>query len=251
MDLWYAKRKAAGLCAICGKVPPEEGRVACRECALKRAEELKEYRDAHREELNQKAREKRHARQALGLCIRCGEPADSGNLCPRCSQDQRGGQKWRRQAYIRTGRCGSCGKEDAFTMAGKGICAECAERRNQSSKAWNLAHPGRKAESRRKLSEQRQAAGLCTMCGKPLPKNYRYKNCQTCLAKIRNRRQPVYIPNGMCHRCKKEPCVEGKKLCAACYEVACRSAEKARACMSTEGHVWRQMDHAMYEAMKK
>ena len=68
------------------------------------------------------------------------------------------------QYYVRNGRCPKCGGKNPV-MEGKHVCRECALR----------------------LSEQRHArrifykeSGLCSRCGKPLPEDSRFLQCEDC-----------------------------------------------------------------------
>ena len=55
-----------------------------------------------------------------------------------------------RQSYWQSRhRCGKCGKEDAYTMAGRKRCAECCDR-ERAWRAANKSNPG--AQSRRSES---------------------------------------------------------------------------------------------------
>jgi hypothetical protein len=53
----YLKYKEQGLCSLCGKVEPIDGKTCCQECAKKRAE------------AQERAREKRRLKN---LCPNCG-----------------------------------------------------------------------------------------------------------------------------------------------------------------------------------
>ena len=98
----YQKKKAAGLCTMCGKVPPTPGRTYCAKCAEQREkyhytpdpETVEKYKATAR--ASGKARYER--RKAAGLCTRCGEPAAPGKThCEDCLRKMRGNMRRRRE----------------------------------------------------------------------------------------------------------------------------------------------------------
>lgn len=100
--LRYKKKKAAGVCAQCGKVPPTPGRTYCEKCAEQRKkyyyvptpETAEQYRETAR--AYNKARYER--RKAAGLCTRCGEPAAPGKTnCENCLRKMRENMRRRRE----------------------------------------------------------------------------------------------------------------------------------------------------------
>lgn len=81
----YEERKAAGLCPICGKRKPTNGKVACEVCGKKRAADNR-----------RRAREKsgdyleRSERADYGMCYVCGKPLDrEGRMCEECAEKAR------------------------------------------------------------------------------------------------------------------------------------------------------------------
>lgn len=84
----------------------------------------------------------------------------------------------------------------------------------------------------RKRYYRRKAMGLCVACGRPQAKNSTAL-CIECLLKKResarirsNERRGDTLPRvelpdyNICYQCGKNPIMEGKKLCADCYENA-------------------------------
>ena len=69
------KRKAAGLCPVCG-APVTDGHVTCPSCRRFTAA---------------KERARREERSAAGQCVKCGAPLLPGDtkLCRRCREKQR------------------------------------------------------------------------------------------------------------------------------------------------------------------
>ena len=120
--------------------------------------------------------------------------------------------------------CPHCGKQDAYTLAGRTLCAECAERERVRKETSRKAPEARKKENEYAKAERarRRAANLCLYCGKR-PAAQGHTMCGVCLAKQRRyknrrdrekgRRMWDERTNGTgCFMCG-EPCVEGKKLC--------------------------------------
>lgn len=102
VKLRYQKKKDAGICVMCGKVPAAPGRTYCEKCA----EQRKKYHYAQKPETvgkykvtaraSGKARYER--RKAAGLCTRCGKPAAPGKTnCEECLQKMRENMRRRRE----------------------------------------------------------------------------------------------------------------------------------------------------------
>lgn len=132
-----AARRAAGLCFLCGALPPA-GTKTCEDCRGKQAERTARLRESGRcycgrrsatgyrrcEEC--RARDKtdqakrRVSNRAAGLCG-CGEPRAVGKLiCVRCSTHNR----QREQRHLASGLC-RCGRD--HPQAGKRTCTLCVE----------------------------------------------------------------------------------------------------------------------------
>src|SRR5262245_36240191 len=104
--------KDRGLCAWCGKAPPEEGRVFCPGCAAK----------------NRAAVKKRRRRMVWeGSCTYCGgrEAESGGKTCGKCRAKLTATAGRRRRKYREEGRCVKCG---AAGRAGKSFCGACLEK---------------------------------------------------------------------------------------------------------------------------
>lgn len=141
--------------------------------------------------------------------------------------------KRHREKMKKEGRCLYCGKEDSFTMVGRIRCAECSEKQNARAKEYRkdkdwldkerIAHTQRK---NRLIAE-----GRCHQCGRINVSKYKY--CQYCRAKDKRRKDKIRDGKSftrgtvLCWQCNKEEPIEGKKLCAACYERALRNIEIA------------------------
>ena len=132
----------------------------------------------------------------------------------------------------RAGVCVSCGREDAYTMAGRARCAECAERCRANQEKY-LADPKKRKALTDRARERRRARkenGLCPMCGKkPMDGHVKCLKCtlrqRRADLKKRGGRHPKL--DGMCRQCNKREPMPGKKLCSDCYQSALVKLEKA------------------------
>lgn len=142
--------------------------------------------------------------------------------------------------------CTACRKQDAYTLSGKILCFECAEKLNKQHredyhrrKEYHLSH-------KKQLREYRKSNGLCIDCGKKAVEGR--VRCKKHLAIERfraekHRAKKGVIPRAMsvelgyCEMCCKEFATKGK-LCDECYEKAMRGlflANKKRKQLKQEG----------------
>ena len=123
----------------------------------------------------------------------------------------------------RAGVCRDCGQEDAYTMNGRTLCADCAEKNARQKREARKDPEKRKMqyESHRRMTEGRKAERKCPICGKPVSGSN--VCCDRCNAKHRNYERAYRHERGQlgwehrtdgtgCFLCGA-PCVEGKKLC--------------------------------------
>lgn len=112
----YYERKAQGLCVSNGcPYPAREDTVLCEKCRTKRrAYNAKKYRtDPTLRTYYRKAMRKRVAkRQALGLCVRCTEPAVTSYYCRKhqIESGERARSANKRPLKGRTCHCSFCGQ---------------------------------------------------------------------------------------------------------------------------------------------
>lgn len=127
--------------------------------------------------------------------------------------------------------CVNCKQTDAYTMAGRRLCAECAGRaaervlkKRNTDEAYRLQAVQRTKEWRKRKAEEH----CCPRCGKPLPNGYEKKLCVECLAYSRKRNEGIRREkgartwemrneDGTCYICG-ETAIEGKRMCKSCYE---------------------------------
>ncbi len=136
----------------------------------------------------------------------------------------------------RAGICRDCGQEDAYTMAGRTYCFDCAKKqRIAKQKARNDPQTRRKMlDQHTHMKDTRKANGLCPTCGRKTDGEHAL--CPYCRAKARKstarhraKQNPsVNYPrgsNGICFQCNKAPVMDSKKLCADCYAVKLRHCQ--------------------------
>ena len=139
-------------------------------------------------------------------------------------------ERRRRKVRRESGLCTICGREDAYTMAGRAMCEYC----NQKSRRWseNKRSKPEYAEKMREESRKRYAKmveeNICTNCYKKKP-NDGHSLCERCRIKHRNREREKRNQEGQrtwemalsgetCFFCKSPDVVPGKKLCQACID---------------------------------
>lgn len=149
--------------------------------------------------------------------------------------------------------CRECGEQDAYTLHGRTVCADCAARLAEYKRKAYLADGGQKNHEHCKARRERlKAEHKCPYCGRALPEEYAYITCEKCRAKMRvvtaeNRRKKgtstweARRRDGWCFLCNKRPALEGKKLCRECYNkrlpIALANLEKTRG----EAHPWQNL----------
>lgn len=220
----YDQRKAAGLCAVCGK-PKEPGRenlILCEACNKRRTEDSR----------NRNAR-----RRAALLCVRCGKQDEqtlAGKAqCAECLASKRGYEKKHRETCKAEKRCTVCGCQDARTLRGLTTCESCwaKEKGRKSKKAKPPKPPKETAQER---YARHKANHECTICGKQDARTLSGSPvCEAC-SEVRNAAQrEAYAKrtaNRVCSRCGKQDSriLQGGRLCAEC----CAAAAKNRSCIA-------------------
>ncbi len=144
-------------------------------------------------------------------------------------------------------RCTECGAKDAYTMNGRWLCAECAEKHGDYNHAYYERQADVIADRRKALRSYRREHRLCTVCGKALTEACPYSICEACRAANRRkngrlRREKGIIPRlqwrelGLCMRCGA-PRMKGWlawehkeiELCEKCYSESVDGLAKGRA----------------------
>ena len=145
-------------------------------------------------------------------------------------------------------RCIMCHKQDAYTLAGRARCAECAAKAREYNNARSAEHREESRACDRDRYAARKAAGLCVKCGKPAGG---HSHCETCRAKDAARHRAkrggdMRGVGGMCKICGHRPAMDGGKLCGSCYDMACANIAKGRKVQDRSQHPWRLDDKARF-----
>jgi hypothetical protein len=153
----------------------------------------------------------RDNRKKQGLCIYCGDPADSGTRCTRCTEKDKENRKRRALRDEKRGICKNTGCSNkvseghkycdacnrrATTNTGKrrqkhltaGLCADCGKCPPVQGITRCEKCNKRLLQSIRKLTKQRETAGKCGRCGDNVLAPG-YKRCQPCIDEARQRHQ--------------------------------------------------------------
>ena len=152
-----------------------------------------------------------------------------------------------RREYLKArNRCTCCTKQDAYTLIGKFLCAECSEKRRESTRLYAERHKDRIKQRDRSLYAKREQQGKCVNCGRKMDREGR-KTCSICAKKQKKVNDRKVINknrghNGLCWTCNKVPHEPGEKLCKACHEKMAKAIAKAREHINRENHHWRKLD---------
>ena len=160
-----------------------------------------------------------------------------------------------RQWYIEHHICVACGRRDAFE--GRQKCPECLEKAANDNAKYRSLERERSYYPRRKAKrEERIAAGLCTVCGKPATCG---QLCLRCYTKKKWRREKEKqqrlqrgdprrerIKNGMCWFCEM-PAIAGMKVCERHYAEINKRFHGKR---GGENHPWTIAETARIEAIR-
>ena len=158
-----------------------------------------------------------------------------------------------RELLKRNNLCTICKKQDAYTLGGRSLCQDCAEKTRLAKKAERESEPekikARKKAYRGKLISEHR----CVRCGCNLQKNYPLKTCKTCRVKQSKTWERYIIKtkgidewvrrntrgnNGLCCKCNKNP-IEIGKLCKICYDKSVIVAKENLKSINMENHIWR------------
>lgn len=155
-----------------------------------------------------------------------------------------------RQYWRSIGRCTECHKEDAYTMNGRSLCADCAEKDRQKKREQYGLDPRKYLDRNKESYDRRKELRLCVKCGKPLESDNPRVRCLRCTRKLamyehkvteKNRPPEQNFPrgdNGICYICNRNPVIPGKSTCADCYPDARDRMLNARAKRDTRQHSW-------------
>ena len=124
--------------------------------------------------------------------------------------------------------CRDCKQTDAYTLAGRTYCADCAKkmanRKREKRTESREEYSAKRAEYRKKLIEEKR----CSRCGKKLPDGWKRKLCIECLTYFRRKAEErrrekgqktwdMRCQDGVCFVCGAKS-MDGKRMCQACYD---------------------------------
>lgn len=173
-------------------------------------------------------------------------------------------RRWWREHHC----CSGCGKQDAYTIAGRGYCFECNQKRKNTLS--RELRDKRNAAARNKRAD-RKVAGLCTVCGSNLPTGYyQFVTCPSCRRKAqirseKKRREQGIVPRnmykslGICYLCgnpvsNQTTAYGGNplRLCDSCYEKTKIAAKKGReSYLEKYGKTWGQFEYQYERGREK
>lgn len=120
----------------------------------------------------------------IGICVRCRKPSKDKALCPECSAAEREYAKNARAAFILSGICPVCKKNDL--QDGKKRCASCIEKHRENMKRKRSEDGGAYRTMMRSYLKQRREQfkekGLCVVCGK-VEASEGFVSCEPCRKK--------------------------------------------------------------------
>jgi len=160
----------------------------------------------------------------------------------KTNEEKSAAARFRYQKHKLLHECVKCGKQDAYTIAGKTTCYDCT----QKIKKYNKRYRNDEWFARR--IEQDKKDGVCTCCHKRKAE-YGYVTCSHCRAVKRNKyntstdklsvQKALYC--GLCEWCRKKPQMKDKKLCPECYERSLINIKKAQEASTANNayHKWR------------
>lgn len=149
--------------------------------------------------------------------------------------------------------CPSCKRQDAYTLAGRTYCMECAEKMRENHSVHDKDPEVRKRSAARSKArrEKLKAAGLCTACGKE-PAYPGLTRCAVCHAKQQRACRASYkrhhasprLGGEICWQCNKRTVEDGHRLCKVCYVAKLAAVKdnlkKGREC---DDRIHRREDH--------
>lgn len=153
-------------------------------------------------------------------------------------------------------RCVRCHMQDAYTLAGRSRCAECAALNRREKARYREKNREKLRGKNAAWYDAKKSAACCVRCGKPLADDG-HTVCAMCRGKVRAYDTERRIQAGrygkndpaVCGVCNRRPPMAGKLVCPACYAQNLRNLEKANAAKDNIRHPWRRMAHA--EAAEK
>ena len=118
-ELRYDSLRVRGLCVRC-KRSTCPGKSECLDCAAKRREWKKVWREKNKKKISAEGKERLRELRALGLCMSCGQDAQPGRvLCQVHLAKEQARGVLRRKRKRALGLCMSCGQD---AQPGRAMC---------------------------------------------------------------------------------------------------------------------------------
>ncbi len=152
--------------------------------------------------------------------------------------------------------CTRCHKQDAYTLGGRSLCAECAKKQRERGKKFRAIHRDDVRARNRKNYLRAKAENRCPTCGRKKDWLDEEVSCYRCRIKDGRRKREKLLSagvnyprgeNGICWQCNKEPAIRGKKLCQKCYDMASKNLAKGREMLKQQNHLWSQLNVGIYK----
>lgn len=150
------------------------------------------------------------------------------------------------------GKCVRCRKQDAYTMIGKTLCADCMNKMVEANRKYREKHKDEIQKQNHEKTLKLKQEGKCIVCHRREAEKG-YTMCNHCRNQAKARKKKWTLNNGklsidqalycgLCARCRKKPHIEGKKLCPDCYQDALKGLEKANVDRTERNktHIWHE-----------
>lgn len=142
--------------------------------------------------------------------------------------------QWIKENHI----CMRCLKQDAYTLSGRVLCFDCTQERHKYYKNYYFKKSKELLENAKEKRAECSQQGICTCCMKRKADDG-FKLCSNCRAQKRKKHREDAERKGIvtnetlpyldvCHRCRREPLMEGKNVCESCYEELVENIAKNR-----------------------
>ena len=130
------------------------------------------------------------------------------------------------QYFKKLGICTHCRKEKA--EKGKTLCLACKMQNREYKKKYD---PDKMRARDKANREYRKDHGLCVNCGaRPWQHGLICNKCYTTILRRKSKNTAISrserVSYGLCYICGKNELVEGKKVCAKCYDTRYKSIRK-------------------------
>lgn len=146
-------------------------------------------------------------------------------------------------------RCTACAQKDAYTMAGRALCADCSARNNERMRVSYKKDPSKKREAQRERCDRLRADGICIQCGSRPVEDTLHSRCRICRSlnfrrwrkKSRKNSRDTANQCGLCYKCFK-PLEDGEeKMCRECRDKVLKFSKTGRESQGDKiGSEWRK-----------